>query len=125
MVGVLVCSFLSMTYPEFVKGRLKPPYDIWAFMRIAGANLVHLEMGIVGEAGEISTAIKKHVIYGKPLDRANLIEELGDLEFYMEALRQHLGVSREETIAENLFKLTKRYPDGYSDKAALKRADKL
>ena len=43
----------------------------------------HMGLGIVGEVGEIIDALKKHHIYGKPLDRANLVEELGDVCWYV------------------------------------------
>lgn len=85
------------------------------------AHTIHMMMGVCGEAGEI----KKSVIYRKPLDRDNVIEELGDLEFYMEGLRQGLGITREETLAGNIAKLSKRYEGmSYSDNAAKTRADK-
>ncbi len=80
--------------------------------------------GIAGESGELLDAIKKHVIYNQPLDRDNVIEELGDLEYYAEGLRQCVGVTREETIARNIAKLTIRYGKKYSDRAAHERADK-
>lgn len=69
--------------------------------------------------------MKKHVIYNKPLDRENVVEELGDLEFYMEQLRQNVGITREETLAANIAKLEIRYNGlRYSDQAAQQRADK-
>jgi len=69
--------------------------------------------------------IKKHVFYNKEMNLEGLIEELGDLEFYLEGLRQGLGVTREEILEGNIAKLTKRYSEGsYSDKAANERADK-
>ena len=78
-----------------------------------------------GESGELFDAIKRWVLYEKPLDRANVVEELGDLEFYMEGLRQGLDITREETIAANCEKLGKRYAAGnFSNKAAQERADK-
>ena len=43
------------------------------------------------------------------IDRENVIEELGDLEFYMEGVRQNLGITREETLNHNIQKLSKRY----------------
>lgn len=86
--------------------------------------LMHAAIGISGEAGEVLDAIKKHWVYGKPLDRANVIEELGDIEFYMQALRAELGVSRDEVIQANREKLLKRYPAGYTDQQAIARADK-
>lgn len=43
----------------------------------------HAAMGIVGEIGELVDAIKKHTIYGKPLDTVNIMEEIGDCLFYL------------------------------------------
>jgi NTP pyrophosphatase (non-canonical NTP hydrolase) len=89
------------------------------------AHILHMAVGICGEAGELIDAIKKKVIYRKQLDRGNVIEELGDLEFYMEGLRQGLGINREECLAHNISKLSKRYEKmTYSDGAAQERADK-
>jgi NTP pyrophosphatase (non-canonical NTP hydrolase) len=89
------------------------------------AHLLHMAVGISGESGELLDAIKKQVIYRKVLDRANVIEELGDLEFYMEGLRQGLGITREETLAANIAKLGVRYADKqYSDASAQERKDK-
>ena len=82
-------------------------------------------MGICGEAGELLDAVKKAVIYRKNLDRTNVIEELGDIEFYLEGFRQSVGISRDETIKENMDKLSKRYAKiQYTDEAAQTRADK-
>jgi NTP pyrophosphatase (non-canonical NTP hydrolase) len=88
-------------------------------------GLVHAAVGICGEAGELLDAVKKHWVYGKPLDVQNVIEELGDLEFYAAALRALIGVSREEVIKANVDKLRKRYPDGYTDALAAARLDKV
>ena len=59
------------------------------------------------------------------IDRENLVEELGDIEFYLEGLRQVFGVTREEVLAINQAKLEKRYSSGkYSNQQAQARADK-
>jgi NTP pyrophosphatase (non-canonical NTP hydrolase) len=88
-------------------------------------HTLHMAAGISGEAGELLDAVKKYVIYNKALDRVNVIEELGDLEFYMEGLRQGLNITREETILANIAKLGVRYASGgYSDQQAQERADK-
>lgn len=84
----------------------------------------HAVSGISGEAGELLDAIKKAVIYRKPLDRVNVIEELGDIEFYLEHLRQVIGISREETIVANEAKLSVRYNGKYSNQSAQDRKDK-
>lgn len=102
-------------YPDFVRDHFK----------VEGFNpLAHAAMGIAGEAGELLDAIKKHVIYGKELDVVNVREELGDLMFYMTALMNELKISEWLCITENVEKLKKRYPEGYSDEAAIERADK-
>lgn len=111
-------------YRDFVKSRAKNPTAILIDLNVEKSNLIHAAMGISGEAGELMDAIKKHVIYNKPLDRDNAIEELGDLEFYMELLRQELGVSREVCLGVNIAKLSKRYETGYTDQQAIDRADK-
>jgi NTP pyrophosphatase (non-canonical NTP hydrolase) len=103
---------------------VKPGKQIVSELTGSDTNLLHMVIGISGEAGELLDAIKKAVIYRKELDRNNVIEELGDIEFYLEGLRQELGLSREECLAANVAKLQKRYGDKYSDSAAQIRADK-
>ena len=105
------------TYEQFVTNLVKERGE-------TSKNLEHMVIGICGEAGELADGIKKNSIYGKPLERANIIEEFGDLEFYMAGLRQMLGISRYETLAANVAKLGVRYKNGYSDQAAIDRADK-
>lgn len=106
-----------ITYEAFVCNLIKERGDV-------SKNLEHMVIGIGGESGEVSDCIKKHTIYGKELDRKNAIEELGDLEFYMAGLRQMLGISRRECLDANVVKLGARYKGGYSDAAAIERADK-
>jgi len=85
-----------------------------------------MAMGISGESGELLDAIKKHTIYGKELDLENVIEELGDIEFYMEGLRASLGITRGQVLRANTAKLLKRYSKGsYSNEAAIAREDKI
>jgi len=84
-----------------------------------------IAMNITICASQLLDAIKKAVIYQKPLDIVNVIEELGDLEFYMEGLRQELRITREETLQATIDKLAVRYKGfQYSDTSAQERADK-
>lgn len=116
---------MTITHPEMVRALVKPGAAILDSFDAAKADLIHGAVGIAGEAGELLDAVKKHVIYNKLLDRENVIEELGDLEFYMEQVRQNLGISREETLAANISKLSVRYASlTYTDEAAQARADK-
>lgn len=108
-----------------VKVLAKPGKDILATMSERDIEILHMAVGICGEAGELIDAIKKRSIYNKAIDLDNVIEELGDLEFYMEGLRQCLNISREETLNANIAKLGERYKNfKYSDKAAHERVDK-
>jgi hypothetical protein len=66
-----------MRYSKFVAGWAKPlPTKI--------ERLRHALLGVIGEVGEIADCWKKHIIYEQPLDTVNLIEELGDLRFYIQ-----------------------------------------
>lgn len=115
-----------MKHSDVVRHLAKPGKLIAEQMTGENAHLLHMAVGVCGESGELMDAIKKAAIYQKPLDRENVIEELGDLEFFMEGLRQGLGITREETIEHNINKLGKRYVDTvYSDDQAQARADKL
>lgn len=110
---------------EMLVARLgKPGSAILASMTPQKAHLLHMAVGIAGEAGELLDAIKKHVVYNKDLDIDNVIEELGDIEFYMCGLRGSLGIDRSITLEANIAKLERRYSRGYTDEAAQLRADK-
>lgn len=113
-----------MTHPELVQALCKDGRTILSQMTSRDAHLIHMVLGISGEAGELLDAIKKSVIYLRPLDIPNIIEELGDLEFYMEGLRERLNITREQVLQDNINKLTIRYGKMYSDKSANERKDK-
>lgn len=114
-----------INHGDMVAALVKPGKNILDSLTSEKCDLWHGATGIVGEAGELVDAIKKHVIYNKPLDRENVIEELGDLEFYMAQVRHNLNITREECLEQNIKKLSVRYEGlKYSDTAAQTRADK-
>lgn len=87
-------------------------------------DLLHATLGISGEAGELLDAVKKTFIYNKPLDVVNAKEELGDLLWYIALACRTLNVTFEEIMQMNIDKLSKRYPEKYTDIDAIARADK-
>lgn len=108
----------QIRYDEFVRRLFK--------LGSACGDLMHAAAGISGESGELIDAIKKHVVYNKPLDRTNVIEELGDLRFYMQAMQNLLGITEQEVMQHNACKLAVRYEGlEYSDEKAQARADKV
>ena len=86
--------------------------------------LMHGMIGAFTEAGELGDAVKKHVFYNKELDFQNVREEIGDLMWYLAVIANNLGMDMDEIAAENIDKLKIRYPEKYSNEAAVIRADK-
>jgi len=88
------------------------------------AELWHMATLAGEEGGEISGVIKKHIIYNTPLDITKLVNEMGDMEFTLEGIRQKTGITREECLDANIRKLVTgpnaRYSSGtYDDTQAM------
>ena len=73
--------------------------------------LLHTMLGLADEAGELIGPMKKHIFYGKPIDKANYLEEAGDLAWFLNLLIHSLDSTWEEVLSMNIAKLDKRYPD--------------
>ena len=84
-------------------------------------RILHATMGLCTESGELTDQLKKHLFYGKELDRVNLIEEAGDLLWYLAILFDELGTSFEEVMSSNNAKLRSRYPERFTPKHAVRR----
>lgn len=86
----------------------------------------HLDLaalGLAGESGEVVDIIKKHVHHGKPLERAHLVAELGDVLWYLAYLASIEDIDLAEVATANSRKARARFPDGFSFQAANARAD--
>lgn len=81
-------------------------------------------MGLAGECGETVDMLKKHIYQGKDLDINDLIEEIGDVMWYVANLCTVNNITLEECMIANADKLRKRYPNGFSIEDALARVDK-
>lgn len=68
-------------------------------------------MGLAGETGEVVDALKKQIFHGKLQDRLTLLNELGDVRWYLEYLLIALDSSIEEIEKLNIEKLLARYPN--------------
>ena len=89
----------------------------------AGMKLVHASLGLCTESGEIGTTVKAAWIYNKPIELDELEKEIGDCLFYLEAICQATGTDFGRCVDSVCRKLEKRYPNGYTDAAAVARAD--
>lgn len=88
-------------------------------------TLVHAQLGLTTEVGELADAVKKFLIYGQKLDRENVIEECGDILWYLTLALDTIGSSVDEAMQNNVNKLKLRYPEKFTEKDAAERKDKI
>lgn len=84
-------------------------------------RLLHAAMGLCTESGEFMDMLKKHILYGKPIDAPNLKEELGDLEWYIALAIEELNTTFGIIFETNIAKLRARYPNKFTEQDALNR----
>ena len=77
-------------------------------------QMVDAAAGLAEEAGEVLGVVRKHRFQGRALDRAAVVEELGDVLWCLAALASSLGVTLDEVAESNVAKLRRRHPDGLS-----------
>ncbi len=80
-------------------------------------------MGLCGEAGEASDIVKKHLFQGHELNREKLIDELGDVAWYIAETAYALNVKLEDVLIHNIEKLKKRYPAGFDADKSVHREE--
>lgn len=116
----------NKTYQDWALTKERKGYDKVAERINTGSTgqLLHGTLGISGEAGELLDAVKKHVMYGKELDRANVLEELSDILWYCAITLESVGSNFSEVMQLNHDKLEKRYPGGFTEALAQLRLDK-
>lgn len=86
---------------------------------LVNPDLLHAVLGICDEAGEIAKTIKDHIYYGDVLDKDNLMEEFGDLLWFVTLGVDSCGFTMKEVIQANMRKLKKRYADGFTEQEAV------
>jgi NTP pyrophosphatase (non-canonical NTP hydrolase) len=81
-------------------------------------------IGLSGEAGECLDLMKKVVFHGHIMNSEKLLEELGDVRYYLEYIMSLYGFTMEQIEQNNINKLMTRYPNGFSNVASIQRRDK-
>jgi len=84
-------------------------------------DLLHMAVGISDEAGEVLGQAKKAFFQGHPWKKDKVIEEVGDLLFYLNRFIHLHGVTLSECIEANVVKLNARYPNGWDPDKSLNR----
>lgn len=69
--------------------------------------------GLAEEAGEVLGQVRKHVMQQRPLERDDLVKELGDVLWCVAIIAASVGVSLSEVASANEEKLRARHPDGF------------
>ena len=85
--------------------------------------LINGVMGLCGEAGEAIDLVKKHLAQGHALDRESLIDELGDVAWYLAETAHALGCDLETVLRRNIEKLRRRYPEGFASEKSIDRTE--
>lgn len=87
--------------------------------------LAHYAVQAAILGGHVLDVVKRHAVYAKALDLAELEANMSTLDSMMDAVRRMQGVTREETLEANIDKLGVRYEQfKYSDEQAQNRRDK-
>ena len=77
----------------------------------------------LGLCGEVAEQVKKHFFHGHELNKRHMIEELGDVAWYLAVLCSAIGSDLDTVMEENLKKLEKRYPEGFDPYRSQHRND--
>lgn len=83
---------MTLSYSQMVAQLCKPGADIISQMTASQAHLLHMAVGMAGEAAEVVTedvALLENVGRGE-MDPSALILELGDYEFYLEGFKANV-----------------------------------
>ena len=83
-------------------------------------------IGICSEGGELLDLVKKIIFQGKePSEelRAKIKNELGDVMWYVQQVLITMDWDLEEVLAENIKKLSGRYPEGFDVEKSENRED--
>ena len=85
--------------------------------------LINGALGLAGETGEVVDVIKKHLFQGHDLDKVKIVDELGDVMWYIALICDCIGFSLDFVTSHNILKLRKRYPDKFSPEKSINRVD--
>jgi NTP pyrophosphatase (non-canonical NTP hydrolase) len=115
-----------MNAEEYVKNAVRTQATDFAAMADRLKNpktlqILHSLVGLATETGEIQDQLKKHIFYGRDLDKVNIEEEMGDLFWYLAVLSDALGVPFESVWEKNIAKLKARYGDKFNKEGELNR----
>ena len=114
-----------------------PVPDLYTYMRQASrtlnpatklklseqqVRLLNLSLGL-SEVGELQNLIKKMIFHGHEVNVEKLMDEIGDIQWYLFMIMRELGIDPYAVLRQNITKLRERYPNGFSHEDSIKRKD--
>ena len=84
-------------------------------------RLIIAALGLAGEAGEFANMVKKLTAHGHDIAADTLADELGDVMWYVAEAASAAGLDLGEIATQNVEKLRKRYPEGFSQERSINR----
>jgi len=107
----------SIEYMKNVKRTESPNFSVSnKRFSVSNKRLVHGAIGCCTEAGEIMDIIKKSLFYSRGIKKWDLVEEIGDMLWYIGILCDELEISFEEIMDMNIKKLKERYSKQFTKK---------
>lgn len=91
-------------------------------VKTASAKIENGILGLCGESGECADILKKYLYQGHEFEREKMIEEAGDVAWYLAELATGLGITLEDIFMRNINKLRRRYPEGFDPERSINRA---
>lgn len=83
--------------------------------------LLYLGLGINGEAGEVAEMIKKIYFHGHDFNKEKILDELGDVLWYVAVMADELNITLSTIARHNIDKLAERYPEGFDSERSRNR----
>lgn len=85
------------------------------------SRILHSALGCSDESGELVKRIKDKLFYNKSPDTIGMLEEYGDLLWFIAIGVDALGATLEEVMETNINKLRARYPEKFTKDKAVNR----
>jgi NTP pyrophosphatase (non-canonical NTP hydrolase) len=108
-----------MVVPDFMGDFSSGNYNVPNKLR----HIHRAASGMTCEAGELLEITHKAIYRGHKWEMAYLIQEAGDVMFFLQAFCNAVGITLEELAQANIVKLSQRYPDGYCHDVDVERSE--
>lgn len=107
-----------MTLNDYQKAASRTMPDIPAYDKIRNGCY-----GLNGEAGECIDLLKKHEFQGHQFYPEKMLDELGDVLWYIAETATGLGYTLENVALYNINKRMDRYPEGFDPEKSINRKE--